>query len=228
MSEKTCICFRNAVYLLHNRNINEMNYIEFKDKMFDLACFSSHQVYAWQPEFDRNNFSRWIKRGLMVRLRRGYYSFPEYLNKPDFSLYFANRIYRPSYISLHSALAFYGIIPEAVIQITSVTTLKTINFKNAVGNYTYKSVRDNLLFGYDLKPIADGRTLQLAKPEKALLDLLYLYPFYKSASDMEALRLDEDFMHDEFDWELMLEYLTLFQNKTLEKRAKILANTYKQ
>jgi predicted transcriptional regulator of viral defense system len=97
-----------------------MNYLEFKDKMFDLACFSNHQVYAWQPDFDRNNFSHWIKRGLLIRLRQGYYSFPEYLCKPDFSMYFANRIYRPSYVSLHTALAFYGIIPEAVVQITSV------------------------------------------------------------------------------------------------------------
>ena len=79
-----------------------MNYLEFKNKMFDLACFSSNQVYAWQPNFDRNNFSQWIKRGLLVRLRQGIYTFPEYISKPDFSLYFANRIYRPSYVSLHT------------------------------------------------------------------------------------------------------------------------------
>lgn len=45
---------------------------------------------------------------------------------------------------------------------------------------------------YDLKPIADGRTLQLAKPEKTLLDLLYLYFFYNTTEDLEELRLDED------------------------------------
>lgn len=203
-----------------------MNYIEFKDKMFDLACFSNHQVYAWQPDFDRNNFSHWIKRGLLIRLRQGYYSFPEYLCKPDFSMYFANRIYRPSYVSLHTALAFYGIIPEAVVQITSVSTLKTANFKNAFGEFAYKTVRDDLLFGYDLKPIADGRTLQLAQPEKALLDLLYLYPFYNSANDIEELRLDEDFMQDELNWELLGNYTQKFKNKALEKRVEILKSVY--
>lgn len=163
----------------------------------------------------------------MIRLRQGYYTFPEYLSKPDFSLYFANRIYKPSYVSLHTALAFYGMIPEAVVQITSVTSLKTANFKNSFGEFSYKSVRQDFMYGYDLKSIADGRTLQLAKPEKALLDLLYLYPFYNTANELEGLRLDEDFMQDEFDWELMQTYTLQSKNKTLEKRVNLLVNTYK-
>ena len=204
-----------------------MNYLEFKNKMFDLACFSSNQVYAWQPNFDRNNFSQWIKRGLLVRLRQGIYTFPEYISKPDFSLYFANRIYRPSYVSLHTALAFYGMIPEAVVQITSVTSLKTANFSNSIGEFSYKSVSEELMFGYDLKPLTDGRTLQLAKPEKAILDLLYLYPFYNTTNELEELRLDDDFMLDEFNWELMQTYIIQFKNKTLEKRIKLLTSIYK-
>ncbi len=203
-----------------------MNYLEFRNKMFDLGCFSSHQVYAWQPNFDRNNFVRWTRKGLLVRLRQGYYTFPEYKSKPDFALYFANRIYRPSYVSLHTALAFYGMIPEAVVQITSVTTLKTADFRNDFGEFAYKNIRENLMFGYDLKPIADGRTLQLATPEKALLDLLYLYPFYNSQTDFEELRLDEDFMQDDFDIKRMEEYLAQFKNKALEKRVKLLINAY--
>jgi predicted transcriptional regulator of viral defense system len=204
-----------------------MNYLQFKDKMFDLACFSNHQVYAWQHDFDRNNFSHWIRRGLLVRLRQGYYTFPEYLSKPDYQLYFANRMYRPSYISLHTALSFYGIIPEAVVQITSVTSLKTATFNNQMGEFSYKSLRNDLLFGYDLKAIANGRTLQMAQPEKALLDLLYLYPFYKTKRDFEDLRLDEDFMQDEFNWELFREYVLKFKNKTLEKRIDLLTSLYK-
>lgn len=204
-----------------------MNYLEFRNKMFDLACFNINQVYAWEPDFDRNNFSRWTQKGLLVRLRQGYYTFPEYKNKPDFSLYFANRIYRPSYVSLHSALAFYGMIPEAVIQITSVTSLKTAFFSNDFGEFSYKSVREELIFGYDLKPIADGRTLQMAKPEKALLDLLYLYPFYNTGQELVELRLDEDFMQGELDRKLMEEYALQFQNKALEKRLQLLISTYK-
>ncbi len=189
-----------------------MNYLEFKERMFDLGCFNIYQVYAWKPGFDRNNFVRWTKKGLLIRLRQGYYTFPEYKGKPDFALYFANRIYRPSYVSLHRALAFYGIIPEGVTQITSVTTLKTASFTNDVGEYVYKSVHQDFMFGYELKAITDGRTIYLACPEKALIDLLYIYPFYNTQEALEDLRLDE--------------YTSRYKKKALQKRVQLMKKTY--
>ena len=131
-----------------------------------------------------------------------------------------------SYVSIHSALAFYGMIPEAVVQITSVTSLKTLNFSNEIGEYSYKSVKENLMFGFDLKPIADGRNFQLARPEKALLDLLYLYPFYNTAQELEYLRLDEGFLHEELDLKLLKEYSLKFDNKALVHRVQLLIHTY--
>lgn len=201
-----------------------MNYLEFRNKMYDLACFSIDQVYAWQPDFDRNNLSRWTKRGLLIRLRQGYFTFPEYKGKRDYNYYFANRIYRPSYISLHTALAFYGMIPESVIQITSVTSLKTASFKNELSEYSYNSVNENLMFGYELKPIEEERSLQFASPEKALLDLLYLYPAYRTEKDITDLRLDIDFLHEDLNKLLLLEYTSRFNNKALEQRVKLLLN----
>ena len=133
-----------------------MTFLEFKNQLFDLACFNIYQVYAWQSDFDRNSLTRWVKKGYLIRLRQGYFAFSEYKSKPDYFLYFANRIYRPSYISLHTALSFYGMIPEAVVQITSVTTLKTASFVNDFGEYSYKNVKENLMFGYELKPMADN------------------------------------------------------------------------
>jgi predicted transcriptional regulator of viral defense system len=195
--------------------------------MFDSGCFSINQVYAWQPGFDRNNFVRWTQKGLLVRLRQGYYTFPEYKSKPDFTFYFANRIYRPSYVSLHTALAFYGMIPEAVVQITSVCSLKTAEFNNDFGTFSYKSVREELMFGYNFKPIADGRTVLFASPEKALLDLLYLYPFYNTEYELEELRLDEDFMQDDLDRKLMESFVLKFKNKALQHRMGLLISTYK-
>lgn len=194
--------------------------------MFDLGCFNIHQVYAWKPGFDRNNFVRWAKNGLLIRLRQGYYTFPEYKGKPDFVLYFANRIYRPSYVSLHTAMAFYGMIPEAVVQVTSVTSLKTASFNNDFGEYVYKSVHQELMFGYDLKPVADRWTLQLASPEKALIDLLYLYPFYNTEQALEDLRLDEDFLQDDLDRKLLEKHTLKFKNNALENRVQLLINTY--
>jgi len=203
-----------------------MTFLEFKEKMFDLACFNINNIYAWQPNFDRNNLTRWVKKGYLIRLRQGYFDFSEYRNKPNYSLYFANRIYRPSYISLHTALAFYGLIPEAVVQITSVTSLKTASFRNDFGEYSYNNIKETLLFGYDLKPMADNRTIQFATPEKALLDLLYLYSFYDSEKELEELRLDEDYLHDDLNKDLLMDYCSKFQSKALDFRVNLLLKTY--
>jgi predicted transcriptional regulator of viral defense system len=203
-----------------------MNFLEFKDKMFDLACFTIYQVFAWKPDFDRNNITRWVKKGYLVRLRQGHYAFPEYKAKPDYAFYFANRIYRPSYISIHTALAFYGMIPEAVVQITSVTPLKTTSFANSFGEYSYNTIKENLMFGYDLKPMADSRTIPFATPEKALLDLLYLYPFYDNKQEMEELRLDEYYLHEDLNTALLTEYAERIQSKALTQRLKLLFKTY--
>ena len=194
--------------------------------MFDLACFNTEQVYAWQPDFDRNNLSRWTKKGLLLRLRQGWFTFPEYMENSDFALFFANRIYRPSYVSLHTALAFYGLIPEAVIQLISVTPLKTAFFVNHIGEFSYRTIKKELMFGYSIKPISKYKTFQIADPEKAILDLLYLYPGYNTEKDLEELRLDEDYLHSDLNKNVLMEYTIRFKSKALEQRVHKLMKAY--
>ena len=112
------------------------------------------------------------------------------------------------------------------MQIVSITSLKTASFNNGIGEYSYHSVKENLMFGYELKPMTDNRTIQFAKPEKALLDLLYLYPFYDSKQKLEELRLDEDYMQDDLNKDLLMEYCEKFQSKALDKMVKLLLKVY--
>lgn len=126
-----------------------MDYLTFKQRFFELGCFNNDQVFAWYPAFDRNNLGRWTKKGLLLRLRRGYYTFPEYKARSGYAYFFANCMYRPSYISLHTALSFYGIIPESVVQITSVTSLKTAQFVNKIGQFSYKSEQHMIDLRFD-------------------------------------------------------------------------------
>ena len=208
-----------------NRSV-KMDFLTFRERMYPMGCFNINQVLLWEKDFDRNNLTRWCNKGLLEKLRNQYYAFPEYHQMPDFSRYVANRIYAPSYISLHSALSFYGMIPEEVVQLTSVTTLKTAMFTNTFGTFHYQNVKTNLFFGYEIKMMQNGRGLMFATPEKALLDLLYLNPYYKTEQDMEELRLDEDYMHSEFNKVRLAEYLSRMGNKTLEKRVKTLLKVY--
>jgi len=203
-----------------------MDFLTFRERMYPMGCFNINQVLLWEKDFDRNNLTRWCRKGLLVKLRNQYYAFPEYRQVPDFSRYVANRIYMPSYISLHSALSFYGMIPEEVVQLTSVTTLKTAKFENAFGTFHYQNVKTPLFFGYEMKTMQNGRGLLFATPEKALLDLLYLNPYYKTVHDMEELRLDEDFLQSEFNWERLHDYLAQMGSKTLTQRVKRLLKAY--
>ena len=203
-----------------------MNFLTFRERMYPSGCFNINQVLMWAPDFDRNNLTRWCGRGLLLKLRNQYYAFPEYLQMPDFSRYVANRIYSPSYISLHSALSFYGMIPEEVVQLTSVTTLKTARFENRFGTFHYQNVKTSLYFGYEIKTMQNGRGLLFATPEKALLDTLYLNPYYKTEQDMEELRLDEDFMQTEFNGARFADYPARMENKALERRARRLIKVY--
>ena len=74
--------------------------------------------------------------------------------------------------------------------------------------------------------MADNRTMQFATPEKALLELLYLYPFYDNEQELEELRLDEDYLHDDLNKDLLMDYCGKFQNKALDRRIKLLFKTY--
>ena len=203
-----------------------MNFIEFRNRFLPLACITTNQVYATYPEFNRNNLGHWVKKGYLIRLRQGYYTFPEFKESTEFALYFANIIYKPSYISLHTALSFYGIIPEAVPKITSVTTLKTITFSNDFGEYSYKNIRPELMFGYDLREMENGRRIMFATPEKAIIDLLYLYPFYNTERDLEELRLDESYMEDDFNAKRLMEFSDRIGGKALSNRISLLKKVY--
>lgn len=203
-----------------------MNYWQFNNTFLDYVCINVHQINAKFPGMDKNNLSRWVKEEKLVKLRNGYYGFPEYTNISGSQMYIANRIYKPSYISLHTALSFYGIIPEGVFNITSITTLKTAEFNNRFGTFSYKTIQPRLLFGYSQRPYLRDMTFLLAEPEKAILDFLYIYSFYNSKEEIEELRFDPGIMRELVNPIKILEYTERFNNKALINRVKILMSMY--
>ena len=114
-----------------------------------------------------------------------------------------------------------------MVQQTCETTLKTAKFENVLGTFHYQNVKTSLYFGYEIKMMSNGRGLLFATPEKALLDLLYLNPYYKTEQDMEELRLDENFMQSEFNVERYHDYLSRIGSKALTQKAKCLLKVYR-
>lgn len=205
-----------------------MTYVQFYNQWHQFGCFSVQQVKAIHPSFNRSNYQQWQLKGYIVPLRKGWYAFADYKQRANSARFFAGQMYAPSYISLHTVLSFYGIIPEAVVEITSVTTRKTAHFENEFGLYSYQTIRPSLYFGYEMMKMQDGKTYLMATPEKALVDLIYLYPQYQTEQDMRDLRLDEDWVEDEMQISRIEEYLQRIGSPALNKRMKSLLTTYKQ
>jgi hypothetical protein len=79
-------------------------------------------------------------------------------------------------VSLQSALAYHGVIPEAVPVVTSATTGRPRRFKTPFGEFMYRHVHPGFFWGYQELELEPGQPAYVALPEKALLDLLHLTP----------------------------------------------------
>lgn len=113
---------------------------------------------------------RYTKKGFTKRLKRGIYTLYD-TSVPD--IYLANKLYEPSYVSLEFALAFHGVIPETVYEITSVSTKSTRQF-NALGKiFSYHRIKKEAFTGYAVYRKQDIGAL-IADSEKAFVDLTYL------------------------------------------------------
>ena len=116
----------------------------------------------------------WLeKQGVIIRLKRGLYVInPEYSGKTLSSELIANHLYTPSYISMSTALRYYGLIPEAVYIHQSMTVKHPRNFQTPVGSYDYKYI-SRKAFSVGVRSMNNGDyAFLIASPEKALCDLI--------------------------------------------------------
>jgi len=154
------------------------------------------------PADVRRQLSRWVRNGRLLQLRRGLYALaPPYRKVKPHPFLVANRLVRGSYVSLQSALAYHGVIPEHVPVTTSVTTGRPQRRENPLGSFEYHHVRPELLTGYRLERLGDGQEALVATPAKALADLVRLVPGADSREYLSELRLQglEKIDHSELE-----------------------------
>ena len=84
-------------------------------------------------------------------------------------------LYSPSAISLESALAFHGLIPEAVYQITSSTPKRSYRTSTPLGDFIFESIPSaNALAGVESIKLDEFFWSFVATPFRAIADLVYL------------------------------------------------------
>lgn len=144
---------------------------------FDLIDETVLAHLARQDAGFYNQISKWVKDGTLTRLTKGRYviAVPEFTS--PISLFgLSHLINKDSYISLHSVLAKYRLIPEVNFDqvIYSVTSTKTRSFKTKLGVFYYSHVKPSIFTGYQKRQDEHSKIYYEATPTKALLDYLYL------------------------------------------------------
>lgn len=148
-----------------------------------------------------DKIASWLAAGVVVALRRGLYVLgPDLQDRPVSMPLVANLLYGPSYVSLDSALSHYGLIPEGVVTVTSVTTRRTRICTTPLGLFTYAHLPAALYSpGICQAAHSDGTFYLMATPAKALCDKVVLTRKLQATSVagmqqflLEDLRIDAD------------------------------------
>ena len=138
----------------------------------------------------RLQLSRWVKAGRLVQLTKGLYTLAEPYGKlTPHPFVLANAMKKASYVSLQSALGYFGMIPEHVPTVTSVTTQRPARVQTPLGRFLFRHIKKDWFRGYEHVSLGSGQKAFIATPEKALLDLVYLTPGADSYDFLSELRL---------------------------------------
>jgi predicted transcriptional regulator of viral defense system len=197
-----------------------MRYLELRDSLRDFTVFSLADIRAIDRNFHRRRLNEWQDKGYIRKLVKGYYIFSDLKLDEKVIFELANRIYSPSYISLETALSYYGLIPENVYGITSVSTRRTYSFNTKIAKFTYHSIKPSLFFGYDIIEYG-GKSFKIARPEKAILDYFYLNPRIANKDDFKSVRIDKSTFLEITKKDKMRQFIMRFPKKRLFKRIQL-------
>jgi predicted transcriptional regulator of viral defense system len=178
-----------------------MKFSELLDLVGDLAVFRGSLPLAGDRDANdvRRQLARWTAAGKVLQLRRNVYVLAKPWRRVDpHPFVIANELNRPSYVSLESALAHHGLIPEGVPVTTSVSTGRPATLDTVLGRYLYRHVQHEAFFGYEQVEVTRDQTALIARPEKALLDLVHLTTRGESLAYLESLRLEN---LDALEWD---------------------------
>ena len=168
-------------------NFGELQEMVGREPFFETGLLLAGDV---DPDSVRRQLSRLTASGRLIQLRRGLYALaPPYRKVKPHPFLVANHLVRGSYVSLQSALAYHGLIPEHVPVVTSVTTLRPGYRETPLGHFEYHHIKLEYFYGYDVVEVEVKQTALVANPEKALLDLVHLRPGSDSREYLDGLRL---------------------------------------
>jgi len=194
-----------------------MQYIQLRQSFKDFTIFSLSDIRQVEPGFHRRRLNEWQSKGYVKKVIKEYYIFSDKYIDDSVLFEISNRIYKPSYVSLETALSHYQLIPESVYSTTSISTRRTYGFHTDLGDFRYRTIKPDNFWGYEIIPY-EKSVYKMAELEKAVLDFLYLNRHLRSNSDFESLRFNEEMFFQRINLDKLKVYSHKFAQNTLIKR----------
>ena len=174
----------------------------------------------------RRQLMRWVANGKLIQVRRGLYAVTQpYRDTQPHPFLVANMMKGASYVSLQSALEHYGIIPEYVPVITSVTTGRTGEITNKLGMFKFNHIKKELFWGYEEVEVLDRTKIFIASPEKGLLDLIYLTPQSDSMEYLQELRMQNT---DKINTGILKDFAKRFKTPKINRAAENIIKLFEE
>ncbi len=157
-------------------------------KRVSQPIFSTYQVEKLFPDEPKNQInvqlSRMAIRGDLLSLKKGIYIFD---GETVDEMLVANLLYRPSYVSLETALNLYGMMVDVPVNVTSVSPITSKEITTDLGAFLYSRISRELFFGFFKQESSHpGIFYNLAFAEKALLDYVYI----RKVKDLRENRIE--------------------------------------
>ncbi len=146
-----------------------------KINIFKNIPVNANAIYSLFPELSdkQQKLRQLVYNKEIIRIKRNLY-----IVHPKHSPYtistelIGNHIYTPSYISMETALRYYGLIPEAVYINRSMTLKRSKRFSTPFGLYEYFNISKECFHIGIRVENSNGINFIIASPEKALCDLI--------------------------------------------------------
>lgn len=149
----------------------------------------------------------YVKRGALIRLTRGVFAKDKNFDPREL----ATSLYTPSYISFETSLREAGIIFQHYGAIFVATRWpKTVVLDKYT--FTFRKLKDSVLF--NPTGVVSRINYSMATPERAFLDMIYLFPNYYF-DNLKSI-----------DWEQCEEMVKIYNNEQLVKRLHRYRKTY--
>ena len=205
--------------------------IKYQKELENVPYFNKSQAGILIGKEGRNldkKLEQLKKIGYLKSFKKNLYITDTYYQQTDkgrYAEYMANTLRSPSYISLEYILSKESLIPEGVFSFTSITVKSSRIFRNFLGTFIFRNIKEGLFTGYR-EERWEGKIIRRATKAKALFDFLYL----KKLSNVDAeitgdLRMNWGNFSDA-DFSEFKGYVVLSKSKKMARLTDILQKLY--